>query len=156
MKPGSQHVGPRAHDWHFQRPPEPQSEPKSCWISSRVSGPLECPSRQRLCVPPTLGVSCCQGDINKAGCALSSALRLQVFFFFSSPDDVYCCVSGKRWHCCQASTIIYPNTELSQTQWMLFFFFFSAVMFFKKKIGWQHVPELIESSYLARWLVTSQ
>ena len=32
-----------------------------------------------VCVPPTLGVSCCQGDINKAGRGLSSALKLLLF-----------------------------------------------------------------------------
>lgn len=32
-----------------------------------------------VCVPPTLGISCCQGDINKAGRGLSSALKLLPF-----------------------------------------------------------------------------
>lgn len=32
-----------------------------------------------VCVPPTLGISCCQGDINKAGRGLSSALKLLLF-----------------------------------------------------------------------------
>ena len=34
---------------------------------------------EAVCVPPTLGISRCQGDINKAGCALSSALKLSFF-----------------------------------------------------------------------------
>lgn len=42
-----------------------------------------------VCVPPTLGISRRQGDINKAGCALSSALKLLLFscwlFTASSP-----------------------------------------------------------------------
>lgn len=97
VKLGSQRVSPRAHDWHFQRPLEPQSEPKSCRISSSVSGPLECPSMPRMCVPPTLGISCCRGDINKSGCALSSALKPLVFscwlFTASSPRTSW----EKRW-----------------------------------------------------------
>lgn len=49
-----------------------------------------------VCVPPTLGISHCQGDINKAGCALSSALK-----HLLSPVD--CLLRalhvhpGKRW-----------------------------------------------------------
>lgn len=34
---------------------------------------------EAVCVPPTVGISCCQRDINKAGCALSSALQPLVF-----------------------------------------------------------------------------
>lgn len=49
-----------------------------------------------VCVPPTLGVSCCQGDINKAGCALSSALK-----HLLSPVDCLLrplhVLPGKRW-----------------------------------------------------------
>lgn len=31
---------------------------------------------EAVCVPPTSGISRCHGDINRAGCALSSALKL--------------------------------------------------------------------------------
>lgn len=66
---------------------------------------------EAVCVPPTLGISRCQGDIHKAGCALSSALKLLFFFLLTAYCDLSVHFLGRGDRCGLLSRRAYDDTS---------------------------------------------